>query len=120
MGCRASIRDDSSRADVLQLCHDEVPTLLFEIAPQDEPDPELSLEDVMPAIPDRNLTRRPATARPAADSNSHKASRIRRPSTAVVHAGPGNLRGARLRPTTAGGLGLYSNRKKYEAHFGHL
>ena len=119
MGGRASSRDNSSHADVLQLCHDEVPTLLFEIAPQDEPEPELSLEDVMPAVADRKLTRRPATAQPAADSNMHKASRTRRSSTAAVHAGPGNLRG-RIRPTTAGGLGLYSNRKKYEAHFGHL
>ncbi|KAK9825965.1 hypothetical protein WJX74_001792 [Apatococcus lobatus] len=121
---RASIRESSTRADVLQMCDDEVPTLLFEIAPQDEPENQLSREDLMLAMSEGDETTTPAAAaahvQPSASSKRTNTARARRPSTAAIHAGPGNLRGSRSRPSTAGGLGLYSNRKRYEAHFGHL
>lgn len=117
---RASNRNSSDRADILQLCDDEVPTLLFELAPQDEPENQMSTELASASRQEDDVRKRPATAQPATSNAKSKTMKVRRPSTAAVHAGPGYLRGARSRPTTAGGLGLYSNRREYAASFGHL
>lgn len=117
---RASNRDSRGHADILQLHDDEVPTLLFEIAPQDEPENLTSKELASSSSPGDDIRRRPATAQPVSSSAKPKTMKARRPSTSALQAGPGYLRGARSRPTTAGGLGIYSNRRKYAASFGHL
>lgn len=117
--CRASDRASNGRADILQLCDDEVPTLLFEIAPQDEPENQMSTE-LATVVSEGDIRKRPATAQPVSGNAKPRTIKARRPSTAAVHAGPGYLKGSRSRPTTAGGLGLYSNRREYAASFGHL
>ncbi len=122
--CRAATESSprQAHADVLQLADEEIPTLLFSIPPQDDLR-DLPSSDAWEGPSERSAASKHDRAKTAVHPSSSRtapAPKPWRPKTASVHTGSGLLRGSRSRPTTAGGIGVYTNRRKYEATFGHL
>lgn len=119
--CRGPIQERSSQGqtDMLQLADDDIPTILFELAPQEESDDPPARHRAATSAAKPNPIIRPATAHQIERRNSDGVARAQRPYTALVHTGTGLWRGAaRNRPTTAGGMALFSGRNRPEFPYG--